>query len=478
MQNRFRWLRRLLCASLLFTGLAQAAAPAKIDLSSLDLEQRLNYHRAIEAGVWAMPLMNFKAMRDAGRRGGVGRFDIGYFSQTPNWKYQIATPNDTTPYVIFFWDLSQGPVVVDMPASNGNIGVFGTLMDAWQRPLEDVGAKGIDQGKGGKYLIVPAGYKEPVPADMVVLEQNTFNGYGLLRQLMPVASTDNLAKASELVKQIRIYPLTKPTHQNQYVDIFDKPFDAITAFDSSLYQHLHEILQEETIENRDLTMYSLLNQIGIGKGKRFEPSQAQRELLDAAAEETHQYLLSRYHQTTLENPFYPGTHWAFAALPGGIQTTFSYEVPGHLEYHNRGAQFYATCTTVKRLGKASFYLAAAQDKQGQWMNGGEHYRLNVPAGVPVENFWSVVVYDLESAAWIRQSTKVGLDSSEPALQANTDGSVDIYFGPEAPAGKEANWIPTQAGKRFFLLFRFYGPTADVFEKNWTMGDVEKTPVRL
>jgi len=51
--------------------------------------------------------------------------------------------------------------------------------------------------------------------------------------------------------------------------------------------------------------------------------------------------------------------------------------------------------------------------------------------------------------------------------------VDVYFGPRAPAGKESNWIPTQAGRRFFLLFRFYGPEPAVFDGSFELNDIER-----
>jgi len=85
----------------------------------------------------------------------------------------------------------------------------------------------------------------------------------------------------------------------------------------------------------------------------------------------------------------------------------------------------------------------------------------------------VEVYDLESAAWLRGVELTGRDSTQKELQSNADGSVDLYFGPKAPEGKASNWIPTLPGKRFFMLFRFYGPGREVFDKSWQLPDIEK-----
>ncbi|PQJ28365.1 hypothetical protein BSZ32_07455 [Rubritalea profundi] len=92
--------------------------------------ERMLHHRAIDAAVWAMPLMNFKFYRDALADAGVGPNDVGDYSKLQDWKFQTATPNNTTPYILSYWNLKDGPIVVEMPASVEGVGVFGTIMDA------------------------------------------------------------------------------------------------------------------------------------------------------------------------------------------------------------------------------------------------------------------------------------------------------------------------------------------------------------
>jgi hypothetical protein len=127
---------------------------------------------------------------------------------------------------------------------------------------------------------------------------------------------------------------------------------------------------------------------------------------------------------------------------------------------------------VKNYGSATFYLDIAETADGQWLDGSKNYELVVPPKVPVDDFWAVTVYDLNSASYIRDKSKSSIDSSLKGLKKNADGSVNMYFGPKAPAGKEANWIPTQEGRRFFLLFRFYGPQRGVFDGSFELNDIE------
>jgi hypothetical protein len=79
---------------------------------------------------------------------------------------------------------------------------------------------------------------------------------------------------------------------------------------------------------------------------------------------------------------------------------------------------------------------------------------------------------MQTKGFVEDVDRVGISSRDMAtLNKNDDGSVDLYFAPEAPEGLESNWIPT--GEDFFLLFRLYGPDKPLFEKTWTLDDVEK-----
>lgn len=159
-------------------------------------------HRAVDAAVWAMPLMNFKFYRDALANAGVGPSDIGCSSKVQDWRFQTATPNNTTPYIYAYWTIEDGPFVIEMPASEEGIGIFGTIMDAWQRPLDDVGSNGRDRGAGERYMLVPPGYNGPLLPNPLVYEQDTNFGFAVLRPILASGTTEeNLAKATALTKQ-------------------------------------------------------------------------------------------------------------------------------------------------------------------------------------------------------------------------------------------------------------------------------------
>ena len=74
---------------------------------------------------------------------------------------------------------------------------------------------------------------------------------------------------------------------------------------------------------------------------------------------------------------------------------------------------------------------------------------------------------------IKNVSRASRSSQIPELQKNSDGSIDIFFGPKAPAGKDANWVPTDPTRKFELMARFYAPKKEFFDKVWKLPDAEK-----
>ena len=97
----------------------------------------------------------------------------------------------------------------------------------------------------------------------------------------------------------------------------------------------------------------------------------------------------------------------------------------------------------------------------------------MPPNAPVEQYWWVTAYDRQTHALIRNMDRASRASNSTEVQKNPDGSVDLYFGPEAPAGKETNWVPTDPLRGFELMLRAYGPKKEFFDKVWVLPDVEK-----
>jgi len=261
-----------------------AASASAQQFSAEDLARRTIERRAVEAAIWGMPLVAFDAMRQAFLRDAGAQYsDIVYWSTQADWKLQVTTPNASSWYVYIAINTKDGPVVLDLPPAVGAV-LFGSMNDAWQIPQADVGPAGEDQGQGGKYLLLPPGYTEAVPAGYIPVRFKTYNGYSILRAIPATTSDADVAKALDLVKQTRVYALAQAANPppQRHIDMAGKLFDGIARFDDSFYDSLARMVNEEPVQSRDLVAMGQLRSIGIEKGKAFTPDAATRDILKKA----------------------------------------------------------------------------------------------------------------------------------------------------------------------------------------------------
>jgi hypothetical protein len=123
------------------------------------------------------------------------------------------------------------------------------------------------------------------------------------------------------------------------------------------------------------------------------------------------------------------------------------------------------------VGQGSQYLWTYRDAKGEFLDCGKSYKLHVLPNIPAKNFWLVVVYDSLSRSELQNGQPFPSISSYTNPNANADGSVDLYFGPNEPTSK-GNWIKTVPDKGWFPIFRFYSPTEAYFDKSWQLNDIE------
>jgi hypothetical protein len=455
-------------------GIMKVVASAVDVLSASELAERTVQRRAVEAVNWGIPAVNFDRLRLAMERAGGAFNQIIYWSRPADWKNQTLTPNPDLLYVIPFINTKEvGPVVLEIPPA-GDGAIVGTVTDCWQGALEDVGVAGVDQGQGGRYLILPPDYHDDVPSGYIVMRSECYQNYGLFRSVMNGRSDVDLARAVVYARQIRLYPLSRAANPlpTPFVDVANIVFDGTIPYDLRFFQSLDRIVQVEPWQTRDKVMIDVLRSIGIEKGKAFTPNPRLQEMLQAAAREARAVLNLRFE--TAFPPFYSDEQWAVVAPPEIMETmgTF-YEKPERYVIDARGLVFYYAFSSAKHLGAGQFYLWSMRDSSGRFLDGRQTYRLLVPPDVPAKHYWSVVVYDRATHAFIRNLPRQGRSSQRPELQRKPNGTVDIYFGPEAPIGKESNWIPTSASGQFEVCMRLYGPDKPLFDKTWKLPDIQK-----
>ncbi len=448
------------------------------DFTAQDPVRRTIERRGVEAVIWGMPAVNYDLMFQAMVRTKGAFNQIVYWSRLPDWKNQTLTPNPDSIYLMPFINTRDvGPMVLEVPPADEGM-IVGTVMDCWQAPLEDVGPAGVDKGRGGRYLILPPNYTNAVPKGYISLPSDTYQGYALLRSILKTGSEADVAKAVAYGRRVKLYPLSQAANpsETKFVDALDVVFDATIPYDLRFFQSLDRMVQNEPWLTRDKAMIDQLKSIGIEKGQTFSPGTTTQETLREAAREAHAWMNARY-EAFYSSPYYEGSHWALPTsrelLEG--QATF-FAKPDSYPVDTRGVTFSFAFFTPKHLGTGSSYLMTIADKDGRFLDGRATYRLNVPPDAPVNQYWSATAYDRTTHTLIRGMPWSSRSSQTPDLRKQGDGSVDLYFGPKSPAGKESNWIPTSADGKFEVLFRFYGPEKPLFDKTWRLPDIQPTQI--
>ena len=225
--------KMIIGALLLATVGLVRTAPAQT-LSAQDLARRTIERRAVEAVIWGMPAVNLDLMLQAMIGSARGKPNqIVYWSRLPDWKNQTLTPNPDVIYLMpFFNTKDAGPMVLEIPPADDGV-INGTVMDAWQVPLEDVGPAGVDKGKGGKYLILSPIHSAAVPDGYIALPSMNYQGYALLRSILRSGSDADVAKAVAYAKRIKLYPLSQAANPpaTTFVDAVDVVYDSTIPYD-------------------------------------------------------------------------------------------------------------------------------------------------------------------------------------------------------------------------------------------------------
>ncbi|WP_426235395.1 DUF1254 domain-containing protein [Pararhizobium sp. DWP1-1-3] len=459
-------MKRLIITALTFVAMVSGADAAE------GVEERAIQRRGVEAIVWSLPAVNTELMYQAFVKAGGGPNQIAYWSRLPSWKNQTLTPNPDTVYFMPFFNTKEGPMVLEVPpADQGSL--TGNIDNIWQVALEDAGPSGADKGKGGKYLILPPGYADGIPESYIPLRSDTYSGYALIRSTVKSASDEDVAKAVAYGKRVKLYPLSaaaKPG-ETKFVDVIDSVFDATIPYNTTYFEALYRVIQNEPWLPRDRAMIDSLKSLGIEKGKPFAPDEGTARALNAAATEANAWL--EHQRASVFAPYFEGKQWFVPASPEGIEgQSENFARNDSYPTDARAITYSMGYVGIKRLGAGQFYMMALNDKDGKRLDGGKSYRLTVPAHAPAKQYWSATVYDGATHGFIREMGHFSRASNTPGIHANADGSFDVYFAPSAPEGKDSNWVPTKAGATFEVLFRLYGPEKPLFDKTWVLPDIQ------
>ncbi len=431
----------------------------------------LDLQRATQAFLQSLQISSLSAMEHGMTQFGPPNTTVLLFEELMDSKALWLTPNTVSVYMGLWMEMGDEPMVMETPPN-----VLGFINDAWFQYVCDFGNAGPDKGQGGKFIILPPGYKGDVPEGYHVVRTTTYGNWVVWRGFQVDGSTETAITQTK--EQFKLYPWSKrnnPPEMN-FVNMSGKFNNTIHRMDYGYWEELNKTIQEEPIEGLDVDLRGLIASIGIEKGKKFDPDARMKNILTDAAKigsVTARALTARPRDP--RQYLYPGERvWTNPFIQG----RYDFVLDGTRLLDSRTyMHFYATGITpamaIKNVGKGSQYAIAYLDKNGQALDGSKTYKINLPKNIPAKDFWSFTLYDNQTRSMLQTDQRFpGIDNLGGNLKQNEDGSYDIYFSPAAPAGWESNWIQTVPGKGWNTIFRLYGPLESFYDKTWKPGDPE------
>ena len=437
-----------------------------------DVYDYLDRSRAVNVFLNSLPAISMYTLREG--QAGIGADasnKIAIWDTLMDSTTLLLTGNTSTMYAVGFLDLAKdGPTVIALPPR-----MLGVLDDMAFHYMTDLGVAGPDQGKGGKFLVLPPGYKGDVPDGYFVVPSKTNGVWVFTRGYID----KGIKAASENIRNnLKVYPLAKKDNPPtmEFINVSGKKMNTILPNDYTFFEKLHDLIQQEPDDFLGSEAKGMMAAIGIEKGKPFNPDERMKKILtDAAAIGNAAARTISYFPREPGNFIY-GKDSAWVMAYANKDTTFTsngaYNLDARILFHF-GYIVVSPAMAVTVPGKGSDYGLAMLDSQGQPLDGSKTYKLHIPPNPPVKDFWAVTLYDTQTRSQLQTDQQFPtLGSQSEGLEQNADGSYDIYFAPKPPKGKEGNWLQTIPGKSWWIGLRMYGPLQPWIDKTWRPGEIE------
>ncbi len=385
----------------------------------------------------------------------------------------VFTPNSDTRYAGLPLDLSNGPIVMEVPEGP----IMSAVNDMNQLWIMDIGMPGPDKGKGGKHIILPPNYTGKVPTGHYVGKSTTNQVLVLLRA---IPLDNNPETGEKLMKSVKVYPLGKPAAEVSWIHLNEKPGDFTPVrWENNIgyWERLAKFINEEPANPEYRTWYGELAQLGIEKGKPFNPDARIKTILEKAAKTANAIMrVQSFADRSTNRIVWKDRQWEWAVLRYAGDGEFNTE--NYVDLYAREkwffqAQIESPAMFNRAPGAGSLYWLGMKDNTGIYLDGSKTYKLTVPQPVPGKLFWSVTIYDNETRSEIATEQNKAALRSMFELKDQKGTTIDLYFGPKAPEGKKTVWIQTIPNKGWFSYFRIYGPEAPAFDGSWKPGDFEE-----
>jgi hypothetical protein len=381
---------------------------------------------------------------------------------------EIVRPNFDTLYSSGWLDLTDGPIVVSVPDTQGRFYLL-PMMDMWTDVFASPG-KRTTGTRAGHFAVVPPGWSGSLPADVQRIDAPTPHVWIIGRT--QTNGPGDYAAVHAVQDGYRLTPLSRwgrppepvAVTLDPTVDMKTPPLIQVNSMSGErFFTHASALLETNRPHVTDQPIVARMKRLGIEPGRRFDPARASPAVRRA-----------------LERAPAAGLAAMKAKLPtvakvvnGWQMNTDTIGVYGN-SYLKRA--IVAMVGLGANLPEDAIYPLNLADEEGKPLDGANAYQLtfgkeDLP---PAEAFWSVTLYDMDGFP-VANALGRHARGDRDALRSNTDGSLDLWIAADAPgADRDANWLPAPKGP-FNLTMRIYAPRAGALDGTWTPPPVRRVP---
>jgi hypothetical protein len=436
-------------------ALALAAAPARPQEHVTPEEARA---LAAEGFVFGFPLVLMDA---TARRMEVGPNQFQHRTAFPDASFtDVVSPNADTLYSSAWLDLSQEPVVLSVPDTDGRYYLM-PMLDAWTNVFASPGKRTTGTRKA-EFAVCGPDWKGSLPGTVHeiraptnlvwIIGRTQTNGPADYANVHAVQAGYRLAPLSRWGKSAKAPPIEAAAHQGM------TPLEEVASLHgAAFFARLAALMKANPPSAADGAIIGRLAKLGVSPGQPFEPPARLVEAIDAGALEALEGLRSAAQERVSAG----GTWWVDPDL--GTYGT-DYGRRAKVAMFGLGAN----------LPEDALYPNARTDADGQPFDGSHVYVMHFEPGQmpPVHAFWSLTLYDERQRFADNPLGRYALGDRD-RLELRQDGSLDIYIQHASPgASKESNWLPAPEGP-FNLVLRMYWPKDEALQNRYQIPPVKR-----
>lgn len=380
---------------------------------------------------------------------------------------EVVRPNFDTLYSTGWLDLTQEPVVVSVPDTQGRYYLL-PMLDMWSDVFASPGKRTTGTG-AGHFAVTPPGWVGDLPDGVVRIDAPTPYVWIIGRtQTNGPADYDAVHKIQDgfVITPLSQWGKTPPPVKvtiDPDVDMTTPPLVQVNRMAGPDYfRYAAELLKLHPPHITDQPIIAQMERVlGFAVGQSFDPAKASPEVQAAIAQAPAEGL--KRMNAKLPTLAQVVNYWQMNTTTMGVYGTY---------YLKRA--IVAMVGLGANLPEDAIYPLNLGDAAGNPLSGAGQYVLSFTPDTlpPVDAFWSVTLYDEQGFQVANTLDRFAISSWMPLATAQ-DGALDLYIQHDNPgAGKEANWLPAPTGS-FNLTLRLYAPHEAALTGSWNPPAIRK-----